>query len=132
MIIEGAERFGLAQLHQFRGRVGRSAHQSYCLLFPSSNELTNDQTITRLEALTKHNDGLSLAKIDLKLRGAGEIYGQSQSGFPELQIASLFDYENIKKAQAEAEALVTNDPTLKKYPLLKEKLGEWEKSVHLE
>jgi ATP-dependent DNA helicase RecG len=132
MIIEGAERFGLAQLHQFRGRVGRSAHQSYCLLFPSSDELTNDQTITRLEALTKYHDGLSLAKIDLKLRGAGEIYGQSQSGFPELQIASLFDYENIKKAQTEAEALVINDPHLKKYPLLKEKLGEWEKSVHLE
>jgi len=132
MIIEGAERFGLAQLHQFRGRVGRSEHQSYCLLFPSSEELTNDKTITRLEALTKYHDGFSLAKIDLKLRGAGELYGVSQSGFPELQIASLFDYENIKKAQTEAGALVANDPELKKYPLLKEKLGEWERSIHLE
>jgi ATP-dependent DNA helicase RecG len=132
MIIEGAERFGLAQLHQFRGRVGRGEHQSYCLLFPSQEEITNDKTITRLEALTKYHDGCSLAKIDLKLRGAGEIYGLSQSGFPELQIASLFDYENIKKAQAEAGALVTSDPGLKKYPLLKEKLGEWERSIHLE
>jgi len=132
MVIEGAERFGLAQLHQFRGRVGRGQYQSYCLLFPSTEELTNTKTITRLKALTKYHDGFSLAKIDLKLRGAGEIYGLSQSGFPELQIASLFDYENIKKAQMEAEALINEDSELKKHPLLKEKLGQWEKSIHLE
>lgn len=132
MIIEGAERFGLATLHQFRGRVGRSDFQSYCLLFPSSEEITNEKTITRLEAMTKYSDGFSLAKIDLKLRGAGEIYGLDQSGFPELQIASLFDFENIKKAQAEANALINNDPELKRYPLLKEKLGEWENKIHLE
>jgi len=132
MIIEGAERFGLATLHQFRGRVGRSNYQSYCFLFPSSEELSNEKTITRLEAMTKYSDGFSLAKIDLKLRGAGEIYGFYQSGFPELQIASLFDFDNIKKAQAEASALVTSDPDLKKYPLLKSKLGEWEDKIHLE
>jgi ATP-dependent DNA helicase RecG len=132
MLIEGAERFGLAQLHQFRGRVGRSVHQSYCLLFPSQEELINDKTIARLEAMTKYNDGLSLAKIDLKLRGAGELYGVSQSGFPELQIAALFNYEMIKKAQTEAETLIKIDSKLEKYPLLKEKLGEWENSVHLE
>ncbi len=132
MIIEGAERFGLATLHQFRGRVGRSNFQSYCLLFPSSEELTNEKTITRLEAMTKYSDGFSLAKIDLKLRGAGEIYGLDQSGFPELQIASLFDFENIKKAQAEASALINSDPSLKRYPLLKAKLGEWENKIHLE
>ena len=132
MIIEGAERFGLATLHQFRGRVGRSDFQSYCFLFPSSEELTNPKTIERLEAMTKYNDGFSLAKIDLKLRGAGEIYGLGQSGFPELQIASLFDYENIKKAQAEASALVLADPELAKHPLIKLKLGEWEDSIHLE
>ncbi|MFA5023973.1 MAG: ATP-dependent DNA helicase RecG [Patescibacteria group bacterium] len=132
ILIEGAERFGLAQLHQFRGRVGRSAHQSYCFLFPSSEEITNPKTIARLEALTKYHDGFSLAKIDLKLRGAGELYGLSQSGFPELQIASLFDYELIKKAAAEADALIASDPNLKKYPLLKNKLSEWEDKVHLE
>ncbi|MFA6995306.1 MAG: ATP-dependent DNA helicase RecG [Patescibacteria group bacterium] len=132
MIIEGAERFGLAQLHQFRGRVGRSDRQSYCFLFPSNEELSNEKTITRLEALTKYNNGFELAKIDLKLRGAGEIYGTGQSGFPELQIASLFDYDLIKKAQAEASALIISDPELKKYPLLKDKLGEWEKTIHLE
>ena len=132
MIIEGAERFGLATLHQFRGRVGRSDFQSYCFLFPSNEELSNPKTIERLEAMTKYSDGFSLAKIDLKLRGAGEIYGIGQSGFPELQIASLFDYENIKKASDEATALVAEDPSLDKYPLLKAKLGEWEDSIHLE
>lgn len=132
MIIEGAERFGLAQLHQFRGRVGRSEAQSYCLLFPSSEEIANPKTITRLNAMASHNDGLTLAKIDLKLRGAGELYGLNQSGFPEFQIATLFDYENIKKAQEEARALIAADPKLEKYPLLKEKLGEWENDAHLE
>ncbi|MFA6194831.1 MAG: ATP-dependent DNA helicase RecG [Patescibacteria group bacterium] len=132
MIIEGAERFGLAQLHQFRGRVGRGEAQSYCLLFPSSEEITNPKTITRLNAMNSHNDGLTLAKIDLKLRGAGELYGLNQSGFPEFQIATLFDYENIKKAQEEARALIAEDPELKKYPLLKEKLGKWEDDAHLE
>ena len=132
MIIEGAERFGLAQLHQFRGRVGRSDQQSYCFLFPTNEEINNQTTMERLEALTKYHDGFSLAKIDLKLRGAGELYGTSQSGWPELQIATLFDYELIKKAQDEADLLIKTDPELKKYPLLKDKLGEWEKSVHLE
>lgn len=132
MIIEGAERFGLAQLHQFRGRVGRSDYQSYCFLFPSQEEISNEKTLERLEALTKYNDGFSLAKIDLKLRGAGELYGTEQSGFPELQIASLFDYELIKKAQDEASNLVASDSELKKYPALKVKLGEWEDKVHLE
>jgi len=132
MIIEGAERFGLASLHQFRGRVGRSEHQSYCFLFPSKEEITNPKTIERLEAMVKYNDGFSLAKIDLKLRGAGEIYGIGQSGFPELQIASLFDYETIKKAQDEATLLIKNDPELDNHPLLKTKLGEWEDTIHLE
>jgi len=132
MIIEGAERFGLAQLHQFRGRIGRSLKQSYCFLFPSLDEITNQKTLERLEALAKYNDGLTLAKIDLKLRGAGELYGIGQSGWPEMQIASLFDYENIKKAQTEAAILIEKDPILKNYPLLKEKLGEWENNIHLE
>ena len=132
MIIEGAERFGLATLHQFRGRVGRSEHQSYCLLFPSNEETSNQKTITRLEAMTKHEDGLSLAKIDLKLRGAGQLYGLGQSGFPELQIASLFDYEMIKKAKDEAANIVLKDHNLKNHPLIKEQLGNFEKTVHLE
>lgn len=132
MLIEGAERFGLAQLHQFRGRVGRAGHQSYCLLFPSQEEIANPVTQERLEAMTKYNDGFSLAKIDLKLRGAGELYGTGQSGFPELQIASLFDAENISQAQNEAARLIAADPTLNDHPLMRERLGRWEEHVHLE
>ncbi|MGI6373966.1 MAG: ATP-dependent DNA helicase RecG [Patescibacteria group bacterium] len=132
IVIEGAERFGLATLHQFRGRVGRSTHQSYCLLFPSSEEINNPKTLTRLNSLLKYQDGLSLAEIDLKLRGAGDLYGLAQSGFSELQIASLYDHKLIKLAQKEAVSLISDDPELKKYPLLKEKLGDWENEVHLE
>lgn len=132
MMIEGAERFGLAQLHQFRGRVGRNDYQSYCLLCPSNEDMQSPKTMERLEAMTKYHDGFSLAKIDLKLRGAGEIYGMNQSGFPELQIASLFDYELIKKAQTEAIKLIKQDPQLKKHPLIKDALGEWDNKIHLE
>ncbi len=132
IVIEGAERFGLAQLHQFRGRVGRSEYQSYCLLFPSHENISNQKTIDRLEAMEKYSDGFMLAKMDLKLRGAGETYGNIQSGFPELQIASLFDYEIIKKSSEEAEEIIKTDPDLKLHPLIKEKLGEWEKKIHLE
>jgi len=132
MIIEGAERFGLAQLHQFRGRIGRSELQSYCFLFPSQEETTNNKTLERLTALTKHQDGLELAKIDLKLRGAGELYGTGQSGFSEIQTTSLFDYSDIKQAQMEAADLINKDPELNNYPALKEKLGQWEESIHLE
>ncbi len=132
MLIEGAERFGLAQLHQFRGRISRGSKQSYCFLFPSNEEVLTEKTKTRLQAMEKYHDGFRLAKIDLELRGAGEVYGTDQSGFPELQIASLFDYANIKKAQIEAEKLISQDPELKKFPVLKEKLQEWGKSIHLE
>ena len=132
MIIEGAERFGLAQLHQFRGRVGRSNLASYCFLIPTKENITNPKTLERLEALTKYNDGLTLAKIDLKLRGGGDLYGTTQSGFDELQIGSLFDYELIKKARDEAADLVASDPEFKKHPVIKMKLGEWERKTHLE
>jgi len=132
MMIEGAEHFGLAQLHQFRGRVGRGNEQSYCFLFPGSDQEETAKAKQRLEALIKYPDGPSLAKIDLKLRGAGEIYGASQSGWPEIKLATLFDYALIKQAQEEAEKLVKVDPDLVKHPLLKAKLGEWEQDVHLE
>ncbi|MDD5071395.1 MAG: GxxExxY protein [Patescibacteria group bacterium] len=129
MMIEGAERFGLAQLHQFRGRVGRSQHQSYCFLF---TENSADKTLKRLETLVNCQDGFTLAKMDLKFRGAGEIYGTAQKGFPQLKIASLFDYKLMKEAREEAIEIINKDPGLKNYPLLAEKLGDWEKSVHLE
>lgn len=141
MMIEGADRFGLAQLHQFRGRVGRSAHQSYCFLFTSSSRQTNllwfingstEKTLKRLEALVKYDNGFELAKMDLKFRGPGEVYGTEQKGFPELKIASLFDYALMKQARDQAVKLLEFDPSLDRWPALKEKLGEWEAKVHLE
>lgn len=129
MMIEGADRFGLAQLHQFRGRVGRREYQSYCFLFTDSN---NEKTLSRLSALVNNNDGFSLAKMDLKFRGPGEVYGTAQKGFPELKIASLFDYELIKQAKQEAEKIIKIDASLTNWPLLKNKLDEQNKITHLE
>jgi ATP-dependent DNA helicase RecG len=129
MMIEGADRFGLAQLHQFRGRVGRSIHQSYCFLFTESD---SPKTLQRLEALTLHNDGFALAKIDLRFRGPGEVFGVAQKGFPELKVASLFDYELMKLAKNEAEKLINVDASLNTWPLLKEKLELSIKNSHLE
>ncbi|PIT94152.1 DNA helicase RecG [Candidatus Falkowbacteria bacterium CG10_big_fil_rev_8_21_14_0_10_43_11] len=117
MIIEGAERFGLAQLHQFRGRVGRSAHQSYCLLFTES---LNEQTRNRLTIFTKSNDGFKLAEADLRQRGPGEVYGTAQKGFPEFKIATLNDYTLIKETKEAAENIASEG--IEKYPKLLERI----------
>ncbi len=119
MIIEGAERFGLPQLHQFRGRVGRGEHQSYCFAFTNNK---NEKTLKRLRAFEMYYDGFSLAKIDLKFRGPGEVYGTAQKGFPELKIANLFDYDLIKLAREQAIKIIKKDPNLANYPLLKAKI----------
>lgn len=129
MMIEGADRFGLAQLHQFRGRVGRSEYQSYCFLFFESN---NEKTLKRLDALVNCFDGFQLAKMDLKFRGPGEVYGTLQKGFPELKIASLFDYELMKLAKEEAEKIIKKDANLSSWPALKRKIEEMEMTAHLE
>ncbi len=129
MIIEGAERFGLSQLHQFRGRVGRGLHQSYCFLFSDN---LNQKVKERLEILTNTNDGWEIAQHDLKLRGPGEVYGQHQSGFPEFKIASLFDYALLKKANQEAHFLIKKGLCLSQIPGLKEKIEELENITHLE
>ncbi len=100
IIIEGSERFGLAQLHQFRGRVGRSDHKSYCFLFTTNPEQARSP---RLKAMEKHNSGFQLAEIDLKIRGPGEIFGYRQSGIPETTAATLLNPELVVKARRAAE-----------------------------
>ncbi len=122
MIIEGANRFGLAQLHQFRGRVGRGEHQSYCVLI--ADESTGDAE-KRLTALEDTNDGFLLAEKDLELRGPGEFFGRRQSGLPELRMASLLDLPLLKMSQLEASKLFGDDPdlSLPEHDLLREQLN---------
>ena len=129
IMIEGAERFGLAQLHQLRGRVGRGAHQSYCLLFTDSN---SGQTRERLKIMTTCDNGFELAEKDLTLRGPGEFFGTSQSGLPDMPMGSLIDLIMIKQARAEAAKILQQDPELKNYPLLKEALKKFQDNIHLE
>jgi len=130
MMIEGADRFGLASLHQFRGRVGRAEHQSFCFLFTDNPSFKTKQ---RLEILTKTTDGFKLAEADLKFRGSGDIYGTVQSGFlTQIKIADLSDLELNKKVRIWVEKTFDSDPELKKYPLLKNKIDEISKDIHLE
>ena len=129
MMVESAERFGLAQLHQFRGRVGRSEHQSYCLLFSSSGDKSTNQ---RLKALVSCDDGFELAEKDMSIRGPGEFMGTKQSGMPDLAMASLANIDLIKKARAEAHLLLKEDFSLSRYPLLRERLDEFQKMTHFE
>ena len=100
IIIEAAERFGLAQLHQLRGRVGRGEHQSYCFLFPESKAET---TRKRMKAMVEYDDGFKLSEIDLDLRGPGEVYGVRQSGIPDLKMSSLADTKLVSQAREAAE-----------------------------
>jgi ATP-dependent DNA helicase RecG len=128
MVIEGANRFGLAQLHQFRGRVGRGQHQSYCVLI--ADESTEDAE-KRLLALEETNDGFLLAEKDLELRGPGEFFGRRQSGLPELRMASLLDLPLLEMSQKEASELFAYDPDLSQpeHELLREQLSRfWEEA----
>jgi len=129
MMIESAERFGLAQLHQFRGRVGRSEHQSHCLLLSSTSDKSINQ---RLKALVECDDGFELAEKDMKIRGPGEFFGVKQSGMPDLAMASLANIDLIKKARTEARLLLKEDPSLKNYSLLRERLESFQKLTHFE
>ena len=129
MLIEGADRFGLAQLYQFRGRVGRGEHQSYCLLFTDSK---TENTKARLESLIQAKNGFELAEMDLHLRGPGEFLGDTQTGTPDLTLKALQNPELLKTAKEKAEELLQNSPTLEAYPLLSKRLNQFREEVHLE
>ncbi len=129
MIIEGAERFGLAQLHQLRGRVGRSKAQSYCFIFP---EQFSDKTNKRMRAVVDSNDGFELSERDLQLRGPGDFIGARQWGIPDTIMDSLADIELVQLAKNAAIKILEKDFYLKKYPLLKKETRELRKNIHLE
>ena len=126
MMIEGADKFGLAQLHQFRGRVGRGKDQSYCFLF---SDFSHNP---RLKAMTLFQDGFTLAEKDLKLRGPGDLIGQRQWGIPNFVMASMGNLELIEKTRTDAKEILIKDSELKKYPLLRERLKKFRGRIHLE
>ncbi len=129
MMIEGSDRFGLAQLYQFRGRVGRGEHQSYCFLFTDS---TGEATQRRLKAILEAKNGFELAERDLKFRGPGEFLGRSQTGLPDLAMSGLQDFNLIKDSREAAIKIIRFDQNLKRYPALRSKLELFQKQLHRE
>merc|ERR1712185_546169 len=122
MVIEHAERFGLAQLHQLRGRVGRGAAASHCVLINGSS---NPQARQRLDVLVRSQDGFEIAEMDLRLRGPGQVLGTRQSGLPDLALASLADDAAVlDDARAEAIRILETDPGLNDHPVLLRLLEE--------
>jgi ATP-dependent DNA helicase RecG len=119
MMIEGSERFGLGQLHQLRGRVGRGILASYCLLF---TEQEDDSTLQRLKAMETIHSGPKLADVDLQMRGPGELFGTRQHGIPDLRIARLSDTELISQTRQALDQLTILDPDLTGFPLLREQV----------
>jgi len=126
ILIEGADRFGLAQLHQFRGRVGRSDKQSYCFLSTNSE---SKKTIQRLKAMESYSSGFKLSEIDLKLRGPGDFFGVKQWGFSDYIMEALKDVKMIEKAQKSAKKIL---PEIDKYPMVLKRLESFESRVHIE
>jgi len=131
MLVEGGERFGLAQLYQLRGRIGRGTAQSYCLVFADE---TADKSTERLNALVKAKNGFELAEKDLALRGPGEVFGQKQSGFlAELKIAKITDQELNQEARQAAQNFIEKDPSLARHPDLRVKIQDFlAKWIHWE
>ncbi len=129
IIIEGAERFGLAQLHQLRGRVIRSNHQAYCYIFADPK---TDKTLDRLSALTKAKNGFELAEYDLAQRGMGMLYGAKQWGISDLGMEAIKNIKMVEAARSEAHQIITKNPDLSKHPLLHKLLSGGERNVHFE
>ncbi len=129
IIIEGAERFGLAQLHQLRGRVMRSSHQPYCFIFTESK---NQKAMARLEVLKKAKNGFELAEHDLKFRGPGELAGRKQWGISDVGMEALKNLKMVEAARDEAKNLLKNHLDLEPYPLLREKITKQNLNIHFE
>ncbi len=129
MMIEGSDRFGLAQLYQFRGRVGRGEHQSYCLLFTDAKSASAKD---RLRAIVEAKNGFELAERDLALRGPGEFLGQKQTGLPDYAMSGLQNMELLKSSRSAAEAILARDPGLVRHPALKTQMLHFRKKIHLE
>jgi ATP-dependent DNA helicase RecG len=129
MIIEDADRFGLSQLHQFRGRVGRGQAQSYCFLFSNSS---GDIATKRLKVLEETNDGFVIAQKDLELRGPGQFLGTIQSGLPDITMENLSNIKLIQYSRQEAALLLQNDPQLKKHLATRDALQKFNAKIHLE
>ena len=127
LLVENAERFGLAQLHQLRGRVGRGADQSWCILL--AGEEAGDK-IERLKILEEASDGFSIAEADLELRGPGDLLGTAQTGLPPVRLAKLpHDLPLLEEARSAAQKLMAHDPELAAHPALRARLGFWEKQL---
>lgn len=129
IIIEGAERFGLAQLHQLRGRVIRGNHQPYCLVFTDSR---SQKTAGRLKAFATAKNGFELAEYDLQLRGSGELDGGKQWGISDVGMEALKNIKMVEAARTEAQKIIREDAGFKKYPLILEKLSNDGKQIHFE
>ncbi len=130
MYVEGAERFGLAQLHQLRGRVGRGSHQSYCFLHPSG--MLGEVARERLLAIEDNQDGFDLAERDLQLRGSGNIFGTEQSGFQQFAMGTMEDVDLMAFAKDFAKQLLDSSPDLSTFPTVRDRLKEYVDAVHLE
>ncbi len=130
MYIEGAERFGLAQLHQLRGRVGRGIHQSYCFLHASG--VLGEVARERLLAIEDNQDGFDLAERDLQLRGSGNIFGTEQSGFQQFRMATMEDVDLMSFAKDFAKQLLDESADLEKFPSVRDKVRAYAEAVHLE
>jgi ATP-dependent DNA helicase RecG len=128
ILIEGAERFGLSQLHQLRGSVIRSNHQAYCYVLSDSK---SDKTVERLKALNTAKNGFELSEIDLKLRGAGELYGGKQWGITDIGMEAIKNIKMVEAARNEAQIIVREDQTLSNYPILKETIDS-KREIHFE
>ena len=129
IIIEGAERFGLSQLHQLRGRVIRSNDQAYCYVFADTK---TQKTLDRLNALKTAKNGFELSELDLQLRGAGELDGKKQWGVSDVGMEAIKNIKMVEAARTKAQVLIEKDIEFKKYPLLEKRLAKFTTQVHFE